>query len=176
MNNEHKLTDREMAIEGYGTDYKGVLPDGTVTGVMSYNGSVFKHYVKSGKDTWRHKYWERDYEMTPLWYALETLGDGSSNAEMRTAECYYKGVQYSDQPMESVGLSGWKYDYHDKRRFRRLVMQGKVKLPAPAVFSKYHNIYIEAGHEAEVLDLYANWAETNANRWGTRSKTQNKAD
>jgi len=170
MNTQDRLTARDMAIEGYGTDYKGVLPDGTVTGIMSYDGKVFKHYVESGEDTWRHEYWEQDYEATPLRTALELLATGHGHSTMRTDEVSYKGKFYSKEPMESVGLSGWKYDYHDKRRFRRLVMSGEVNLPAPAVFSKYNNIYIEAGHEAEVLELYANWAESNANRWGSKTK------
>lgn len=174
MNEEDRLSDRDMAIEGYGNTYKGVLPDGTVTGLMSYDGKVFEHYVNSGENVWRHQRWERDYEATPLRTPLELLGTGQGHSALRTDECFYNGVQYSAQPMESCGMSGWRYDLADKRAFERLVLKGDVKLPAPAVFSKYGNIYIESGHEAEVLDLYANWAES----YGTRHqpKTRSGAD
>jgi len=168
---ENQLTDRDMAIEGYGQDYKGVLPDGTVTGVMSYDGRVFKHYVESGKDTWRHEYWEQDYETTPLRSALEILATNVGHPQMFTDEIAYHGTEYERQPMESVGLTGWRYDLHDKRAFEKRVLSGDVKLPAPAVFSKYGNIYIEAGHEGEVLDLYADWAES----YGTRHQPKTKS-
>lgn len=171
---EERLTDRELAIEGYGTDYKGVLPDGTVTGVMSYDGRVFKHYVETGDNVWNHKRWEQDYTETPLRTALECLASEVVTPKMFTDECSYEGTFYERQPMESVGLTGWRYDYHDKMWFKRLVLRGEVTLPAPAVFSSYGNIYIEAGHEAEVLDLYANWAESNGTRY--QSKTKGGAD
>lgn len=166
---EH-LTDRDMAIEGYGQDYKGVLPDGTVTGVMSYDGNVFKHYVESGEDTWRHPRWERDYESTPLRPALEAIAANVQNPPMFTTEVVYRGTHYKRQPLESCEMNGWRYDYHDKMLFRRRVLEGEVKLPAPAVFSIYGNIYVEAGYEEEVRDLFWNWARSNAPQ--SQPKTQ----
>ncbi len=156
---EDKLTDREFAIEGYGTDYKGVLPDGTVTGIMSYDGKVFKHYVETGEGMWGHQFWERDYEGTPLRTALELLAVGESASAMKTDEVSYRGTFYESSEMESVGLSGWRYDYHDKKRFKRLVLSGEINLPAPAVFSQYGNIYIEEGYAEEVENIYWSWIE-----------------
>lgn len=173
MNEEHRLTDRDMAIEGYGQDYKGVLPDGTVTGIMSYDGKVFKHYVDTGGWSHRHEHWERDYEATPIRTALECLAT-SSDDPMFTDEVSYEGTFYEKQPMESCQMGGWRYDYHDKMRFRRLVLRGEVTLPAPAVFSRYGNVYIEAGYEEEVRNLYWNWARSNGPQ--SASKTQNGAD
>lgn len=174
MNEEDKLSDRDMAIEGYGQDYKGVLPDGTVTGVMSYDGRVFNHYVKTGCWSHRHEHWEQDYEATPLRSALEILATNVGHPAMKTDEVSYEGEYYSSQPMESCKMSGWRYDYHDKQRFRRLVLQGEVTLPAPAVFSKYGNIYIEAGYEEKVRDLFWNWARSNSTQ--SHVKTKGGAD
>jgi hypothetical protein len=170
MNAEDRLTDREMAIEGYGTDYKGVLPDGTVTGVMSYDGKVFKHYVETGHWEGRHEYWEQDYEATPLRTALECLATKGVTPRMFTEEVVYDETHYQRQPMESCKMNGWRYNYHDKQRFRRLVLRGEVELPAPAVFFRYGNIYIEDGYEEEVRDLFWNWARSNSNQ--SRVKTQ----
>jgi hypothetical protein len=170
MNQEDRLTDRDMAIEGYGQDYKGVLPDGTVTGVMSYDGRVFKHYVESGMWESRHPNWEQDYDETPLRTAFECLATKGSIPQMFTDEVCYKGTFYEREPMESCGMSGWKYDYHDKQRFRRKVLKGEVKFPAPAVFSKYGNVYIEEGYAQEVRDLFWKWARKNSNQSAVRTK------
>lgn len=161
MNPEDRLSDRDMAIEGYGTDYKGVLPDGTVTGIMSYDGRVFEHYVEG--PTWnnRHPKWEQDFRATPLRTPLEIMGTETFRPAMKTDEVSYKGTYFEGAEMESVGLSGWKYDYHNKMRFRRNVLGDKISLPAPAVFSQYGNIYIEEGHADEVLDLYKEWKQSN---------------
>lgn len=170
MNEEYRLSDREMAIEGYGQDYKGVLPDGTVTGIMSYDGRVFQHYVETGGWESRHEHWEQDYEGTPLKTALTLLGTGGDEP-MFTDEVVYEGTRYEKQPMESCEMSGWRYDFHDKMRFQRLVFRGEVTLPAPVVFSKYGNIYIEAGYEEEVRDQFWNWARSNANQSPTKTKS-----
>lgn len=168
MNPEDRLSDRDMAIEGYGTDYKGVLPDGTVTGVMSYDGRVFEHYVESGTWNNRHPKWECKYEETPLKSPLEVMGENTFRPAMKTDEVSYKGTYFEGAEMESVGLNVWKYDYHNKMRFKRDVLGDKIHLPAPAVFSQYGNIYIEEGHVEEVLDLYNEWKQSNV----AASKTQ----
>lgn len=161
MNPENRLSDRDMAIEGYGTDYKGVLPDGTVTGVLSYDGRVFEHYVESGSWNNRHPKWEREYEKTPLRTPLEMMATEITTQAMKTDEEVYKGTYFEGEEMESAGLSGWKYDYHNKMNFRRAVLGDKIHLPAPAVFSSYGNIYIEEGHTDDVLDLYKEWKQSN---------------
>lgn len=160
MSTDTHLSNREMAIEGYGTTYKGILPDGTATGLMSYNGDTFHHYVDTGKWKNRHAKWERNYDHTPLWYALEILGGNAGNKEMETAEVVYEGTYYESNPMESVGLTKWHHDYHNKMDFRRTVLAGEITLPAPAVFSKYGNIYIEEGYGDEVKQMFEDWAET----------------
>lgn len=161
MNQNDRLSDRDMAIEGYGTDYKGVLPDGTVTGVMSYDGRVFKHYVESGTWNNRHPKWERDFRATPLRTPLEMMATNVTVQAMKTDEVAYKGTYFEGAEIESVGLSVWKYDYHNKMRFKRAVLGDKIHLPAPAVFSNYGNIYIEEGHVEAVLDLYKEWKQSN---------------
>lgn len=171
---EGKLSDRDMAIEGYGNDYKGVLPDGTVTGVMSYDGRVFKHYVETGGWSHRHEHWEQDYEATPLRSALEIMATNVGSVAMHTDEVVYEGTYYERQPLESVGLTGWRYDYHDKQRFRRLVLGGKIKLPAPAVFSSYGNIYIVEGYGEDVDEMFWEWARSNGNQ--SPAKTQSAGD
>ena len=174
MNDEHRLTDRDMAIEGYGQDYKGVLPDGTVTGLMSYDGRAFKHYVESGEDTWRHPRWERDYEDTPLRTPLELLATSIALPEMHTDECVYRGTHYEGNKMKSCGMSGYRFDYETKGYFERQVLRGEITLPAPAVFGAYGNIYIETGHKRDVRDIYWNWEESHNS--GSFSKTESGAD
>jgi hypothetical protein len=158
MSTENYLSNREMAIEGYGTTYKGILPDGTATGLMSYDGETFKHYVETGKWKTRHSRWERNYNHTPLWYALEMLGEGAPKDEMNLAEVVYEGTYYEPNPMENVGLDKWHYAYHDKMDFRKKVLAGKIRLPAPAVFTSYGDIYTEAGYGDEVKKIFEEWA------------------
>jgi hypothetical protein len=173
MNEEDRLTDRDMAIEGYGNTVKGVLPDGTVTGVMSYDGKLFKHYVETGCWETRHKYWEQDYEKTPLKDALEQFVAGD---EMWTTEGSYRGVHYQKRPMESAGLSGWRYEYERKRAFRKAVLSGEITLPSPAIFNRYGNCYIDQRHIEQVEEAYWGFIEENyrhkhSHHSATKSKT-----
>lgn len=154
MNNT--LSDRELAIE-YGRHVLGVLPDNTVTGIIAHKGQFWKSYIDTG--SWsKYPQWERDYDYTPLSSALVQFVGGE---EMEINECVYEGTHYKSAPMESAGLSGWRYEYERKRRFRKEVLWGNITLPAPAVFNQYGNCYIEVGHTEEVDDLYWDFVEEN---------------
>ena len=141
-------TDWEVAIE-YGRHIKGVLPDGTVTGVLAHEGNYWMSYVEDG--SWNGQNWVQDYINTPLGYALPAFVDGN---EMMVKNISYNGTLYEMAPMESAGFGGWRYEYRRKRKFMKKLLRGEIKAPAPIVFNRYGEPYIEEGYADELDELY----------------------
>jgi hypothetical protein len=157
-NDGRQLTDWELAIE-YGRHVFGVLPDGTVTGVLAHKGQFWKSYIQ---DSDRYPRWEREYDHTPLEHALEGF---VRDEEMWVKECSYNGTYYQMTPIESASLSGWRFEHRRKLGFKKAVLRGDITLPAPAVFNSYGDCFIEVGHQDEIHDLF--WSYVDAN-WEKR--------
>lgn len=149
-----EMTNWDEAVE-YGHHLKGVLPDGTVTGVLCHPSEnvFFKSYME-GPEHPRYPRWEREYQKTPLHEALEKFAK-----EGPTADLILKPVKYNDNiyyygSMEGGCFTGWKYEYERKLSFRRSVLRGEIELPAPALFNKYGNVWIQEPHGEDVRELY----------------------
>lgn len=158
MNEEYELTDRELAIE-YGHHIKGILPCGTVTGVLTHNGEIWKSYVETGNWGGRHEMWDREYTMTPLRNAFQQYINGEEI--FIEGQVAYNGRSYDRAKMVSAGMGGWRFEYRRKIAFKKAVLSGEISLPAPAIFNRYGGCYIEEGYEEDVIEKYWEFVDAN---------------
>lgn len=151
---DQPLSPWEEAIE-YGSHVFGVLPDKTVTGLLSYDGRFWKSYIHSWE---KYFQWEQQYDETPLADALEAFVE---DREMWIAQCSYNGEEYAMAPMEGGALSSWRFEHRRKLGFKRAVLRGDYSLPAPAIFNRHGDCFIEAGNNQRVVDLYWEYVDEN---------------
>lgn len=158
MNEEHILSERELAIE-YGTHIKGILPCGTVTGVLVHEGKIWKSYVETGGWENRHEMWDREYTMTPLRSAFQQFVDGEEM--FIEGQVAYNGRSYDEAPIVSAGMGGWRFEYRRKIAFKKAVLRNEISLPAPAIFNRYGACFIEEGYEDDVIEKYWEFVDAN---------------
>lgn len=156
------MSDWDETIER-GRHIYGVLPDGTVTGVLCHprKDDVFYESYIEGPGHPRFPRWEQHYERTPLGIALEEFAREGPLGDLAVLSCYYEGREYEGGGMEGGCLTGWRYEYERKVRFKRQVLRGNIELPAPAIFNRYGNVWIQEGYGEQVQDLYWEFVESN---------------
>lgn len=156
MKEVDRLSQRDEAIE-YGRHVFGVLPDGTVTGLLAHKGEYWESYVESGKWS-RFQDWEQDYQNTPLGEALESFVEGE---EMWTTHTAYNGEEYQRRQLVSGTFSNWRFEYERKRAFQKAVLRGDVRLPTPAIFNRYGDCFIEEGSTDYLEERYWEFVDAN---------------
>lgn len=154
------VTPFDRAVE-YGEHLFGVFPHEEettyVTGLLHHEGNYFESYVDSG--SWRqYPNWVREYQETPLKDALEAFVE---EEEMHTTEGCFDGEYYNEQPMESAGLSGWRYKFERKRGFRQSVLRGNTTLGVVALFNKYGDVYSLPGAADYIEERYWEYVDEN---------------
>lgn len=155
MNNQ--LSEWDQAIE-YGEHLVGMLPDGTVTGLLVHDGNWFKSYMEGPEHT-RYPRWERDHDQTPLGDALESFAVDGGGAILTLEECYYNGTYYDTEDLVGGVLTGWEYEYERKRKFKKYILRGKIEIDAPVLFNRFGNIWTTEAFSNQLETKYWKFIE-----------------